>query len=80
MKDKHQVKILYTNHRGETSIRTIMPKAIQFLSNEWHLEEQWCLIAHDLEKNAERTFACKNIQAWWTDADKKPMPKKENQV
>jgi len=64
MTEKKTVKIVYTNYRGETSTRHIIPKQIQFVSTEWHPEEQWCLIAHDLDKNAERTFACKDIKAW----------------
>ena len=63
--EKQVVNILYTNYRGETAIRRIVPKEIKFLSTEWHHEEQWCLIAHDVEKDAERTFACKDIKAWW---------------
>lgn len=61
------VKILYTNYRGETSIRTIIPKQLTFGSNEYHKEEQYLLIAHDADKNAERTFAMKDIKAWWTE-------------
>ena len=62
-----EIKILYTNWRGETRVRTIVPKEIKFLSTEWHPEEQWCLIAFDKDKNAERTFACKDIKEWKTD-------------
>jgi hypothetical protein len=60
-----QVKILYTNWRGKTGIRNIVPKEIIFSSNEWHKEEQWLLIADDSDKNAERTFAMKDIKAWF---------------
>ena len=60
-----EVKILYTNYRGETKIRKIVPKEIVFISNEWHKEKQWCLIALDLDKQAERTFACKDIKSWF---------------
>ena len=64
MDAKQQIKILYTNYRGETAVRTIIPKEIQFVSTRWHPEEQWCLIAYDVGKDAERTFACKDIQDW----------------
>jgi len=67
MTENKTIKILYTNYRGETAIRTIIPKEMQFIATEWHPEEQWCLIAQDVEKNAERTFACKDIKAWWVD-------------
>ena len=59
-----QVKIVYTNWRGETSIRNIEPKELIYGSNEWHKEEQWLLIAYDVDKQADRTFACKDIKAW----------------
>ena len=67
MDTKQQVRILYTNYKGETAIRHIVPKEIKFLASEWHPEEQWCLIAHDVEKDAERTFACNDIKAWWVE-------------
>ena len=64
---EEEIKILYTNYRGETRVRKIIPKEIQFLSTKWHPEKQWCIIAHDVDKNAERTFACKDIQSWQVD-------------
>ena len=64
MDEKQSVKILYTNYRGETAVRRIIPKEVKFMSSEWHPEEQWCLIAHDLDKDAERAFACKDIKQW----------------
>jgi len=65
--DKQKAKILYTNYRGETKIREIIPKELIFTSTEWHPEEQWCLRAFDIEKQAERTFACKDIKSWFLD-------------
>lgn len=58
------VEILYTNWRGETALRTILPQDIYFGSTQWHSEEQWLLKATDLEKNAERIFAVKDIKSW----------------
>ena len=59
------VKILYTNWKGTTKVRTIIPKELIFTSNEWHKEEQWCLVAYDVDKEANRTFACKDIKSWF---------------
>lgn len=59
-----QVKIVYTNWRGDTAERTIVPIKIWFGSTEWHKEEQWLLRALDTEKQAERDFAVKDIQRW----------------
>ncbi len=61
---KKTLRILYTNYKGETAVRTILPKELKFGSTEYHPEEQWLLVAFDLEKNAERTFAVKDIQSW----------------
>ena len=58
------VRIDYTNWRGERSSRVIIPVTHRWGSNEWHPDEQWLLDAHDVAKNAERTFACKDIHSW----------------
>jgi len=63
MVNKH-IKILYTNWRGETTERTIVPEKIYFGSTEWHPEEQWLLTAFDVEKKASRDFAMKDIAKW----------------
>ena len=60
------VKILYTNWRGEKSWRTIVPESIYFGSTDWHPEQQWLLRALDIEKNASRDFAMKDIASWET--------------
>jgi len=62
--DAKTVRILYTNYRGETSLRTIVPEKIWFGSTEWHPESQWLLDALDLEKSQGRSFAMKDIRAW----------------
>jgi len=65
MEDK-QVSIIYTNYKGIISYRSIIPKKIIFSSNKWHKEQQWLLIAYDIEKKTDRTFAIKNILAFNT--------------
>lgn len=62
---KQNIKICYTNYRDETSIREIIPKKIWFGTTEWHSENGWLLDAFDIEKNADRSFALKNIKAWF---------------
>lgn len=62
--DKKIVKILYTNWKGVTSYRNIIPESIEFKATEWHPEEQWILNALDVEKNAMRGFALKDIKEW----------------
>ncbi len=59
-----EVRILYTNWKGETGYRTILPIRIFFGGNEWHREEQWLLEAMDVDKGQPRTFAMKDIHEW----------------
>lgn len=59
------VSILYINHRNEVAVRRILPINISFGSAQWHQDEQWLLTAYDLDRQQERTFAMKNIRAWW---------------
>lgn len=63
--EQQNVKICYTNYRGETSIREIVPVRIWFGSTEWHPEEGWLLEAFDIEKKANRSFAMKDIKSWF---------------
>ena len=58
------IEILYTNYRGETGRRKIVPSSLRFGSTEFHPEPQWLLEAFDLEKQAARTFAMAAIQEW----------------
>lgn len=59
-----QVKILYTNYRGEKGYRIIIPQSIYFGSTEWHPEKQWLLRAIDVQKQNSRDFAVKDIAEW----------------
>jgi ADP-ribose pyrophosphatase YjhB (NUDIX family) len=59
-----EVEIDYTNHRGERSIRRIIPIGIRFGSTEYHTELQWLMCANDLTKDDVRTFAMKDIHGW----------------
>ena len=59
-----EVRIDYTNHRGERRWRRIRPQRIDFEANEWHPVEQWQLVAFDFEKQAFRKYAIRDIHAW----------------
>lgn len=67
MDPEKAVRILYTNYRGETDLRSIVPKGIFYGSTEWHKESQWLLEAFDIQKDADRHFAMKDIRAWLAD-------------
>jgi hypothetical protein len=63
--DEQKVNILYTNYRGETDVRAIIPIKIWFGATDWHPEAQWLLDAVDIKKSANRSFALKDIKAWF---------------
>lgn len=55
----------YTNHRGERSVRPILPIRIWHGFSEWHgPTQQWFLRAFDLQKNLTRDFAMTGIHEW----------------
>jgi predicted DNA-binding transcriptional regulator YafY len=58
------IGILYRNYRGETAERKIVPQRLWFGATEWHPEEQWLLDAIDLDKQAPRSFALRDIQSY----------------
>ena len=66
------VKIHYTNWKGVTGERLIIPEDMFFGENEYHPGEQWLLGAFDLEKQADRTFAMKDIHSWTAMPDVTP--------
>ena len=51
------LKIMYTNYRGETSERNIIPSMVWFGATDWHPVPQWLVTAWDMDKNATRDFA-----------------------
>jgi predicted DNA-binding transcriptional regulator YafY len=53
---------IYTNHRGETAERRVVPETIRFASTQWHREPQWLLVAYDLDRGERRDFAWKDIR------------------
>lgn len=69
MEQNKIVVINYTNWKGVTALRRIIPKKIFFGSTEWHKEEQWLLEAYDIDKNANRSFAIKDIKSWQVEQE-----------
>lgn len=53
--------ILYTNWRGVTAVRHVMPRGVRYGSSKWHPEPQWLLEAFDVEKGETREFAFNKI-------------------
>lgn len=59
------VQIVYTNWKGETAVRKIIPQSIRYGHTEYHKDNQWLLKATDVEKGEEREFAMKDIRSWF---------------
>ena len=59
-----EVRVVYTNWRGETAERVIQPIEIYWGKTEWHPEEQWLLKVWDVDRAAERCYAMKDIKEW----------------
>lgn len=59
--ESRPVTLTYTNWKGETAQRTIIPRRVWWGSTEWHPEPQWLLTAFDVGKEAERDFALKDF-------------------
>lgn len=55
------IRFTYTNWRGETAERRVLPRRLRYGATKWHPEPQWLLVAYDLDKEAERDFALKDI-------------------
>lgn len=58
------VEVDYTNWRGETTRSKVIPEHIFFGSAQWDLEDQWFLNVYDLEWDAYRDIAMKDIISW----------------
>lgn len=56
-----QIIVLYTNWKGKTEKRTIIPWVAYWGHTEYHPEDQFLLKCWDVEKQAERTYAMKDI-------------------
>lgn len=52
-----KVKVLYTNWKGETRAREIIPVRLWYGSTKWHPEDQYLLEAVDCEDNRSKDFA-----------------------
>ena len=63
-KNKHGLKFSYKNWKGKISDREIYPIFIYYGNTEYHKGNQWLLEAFDIDKNAKRIFALKDILEW----------------
>ncbi|WP_287176466.1 hypothetical protein [Mesorhizobium sp.] len=57
-----ELQFAYTNHRGESGRRRVVPIRVWFGSTNWHPTQQWFLRALDLDKDEERDFAFADVR------------------
>jgi hypothetical protein len=62
--DTKTVVIDYTNWHGKRGNKRIRPTGIAFMSNEYHPNPCWMLLAVDLDIMDDRTYPFKNIHSW----------------
>lgn len=60
-KDNPPLVFKYKNWEGKAAVRRVQPIKIWYGKTQWHPKEGWLLKAVDVEKDAERDFAIKDI-------------------
>jgi predicted DNA-binding transcriptional regulator YafY len=55
------IRFRYKNWQGVAAERTARVISLAYGATEWHQEPQWLLQAYDLEKNAVRLFALRDM-------------------
>ena len=59
-----ELRIDYTNYKGEREVRRIVPNHLWFGINKWHTGAQWFICAQAADRNMEhRMFAMNSIHA-----------------
>ena len=56
-----RISFQYTNKRGRTRERVVLPNRIRFGTTPDHTKQQWILEAFCLHKGAHRSFAMSDI-------------------
>lgn len=56
-----EYKMCYTNNRGKTAVRSILPKVLWFGGTPWHTAPQFILKAFDYDRGSTRDFAVKDF-------------------
>jgi hypothetical protein len=54
---------MYVNWKGQARIRRVLPHSFRFGHTEWHPEEQWLILATDLEDCEVKEFALNGIKS-----------------
>ena len=62
------LRFKYRNYKGEVSVRRVIPIRTVVKSSPYHNGGSpcWCMVAEDLDKNAERDFALCDILEYYS--------------
>jgi hypothetical protein len=69
---REAVKLVYTNYRGETSVRLVVPERFWYGESVYHSGLQWFMDALDIEKDARRSFALRDVRCWLEELTRVP--------
>ncbi len=56
------IRVIYTNWKGQTQERSIIPIEFVWGSTEWHPHEQWLIKCWDMDRQDYRLYAFKDIE------------------
>lgn len=65
----------YYNHRGEYSIRHVIPKTVYFGATDYYPAQQWLMLAWDVDRGDYRDFAFANMVMGYPRAEANVAPK-----
>lgn len=63
-----EARIYYTNWRGESSWRRVVPRKLFWGNSPYHDGEGHYLLAFDLDRKAMRTFRMDDVHQWVDEA------------
>lgn len=61
--DPEPLVFTYTNWRGKTEVRTVIPQRVWYGTTDWYTDPHWFLRAFDFDKQADRDFVLARIAA-----------------
>ena len=64
------IYVIYTNYRGQSAIRRIIPHRFSYESTAWHPTPQWILWCYDRDRGEIRGYALKECNFNVTEDDR----------
>lgn len=78
--NEEAVRVLYTNYKGQTNYRVIVPRRMWFGVCLFYGDApQWLLEVYDMEKKEMRTFSMANVRDWVPLTEYAANLKRENE-